>query len=258
VAPRAVAGALAAGWGVLAVAHVVVVVGLRQLLRLPVPAGLAALVDVNGEGNLPAWYQTALLLACAAGLAALGSVRPRSAPRGPVPDRWAWRGLAAVFLYLALDEALQVHERTVPPLRRLAFGGTPLEDVGWVVPAAGLCVALGVALLRFLAHLPGPTRRAFAAAGALYLAGALGLEVAGGWWSFRFGYDSPGFGLLAAAEETLEAAGLLVFLHALLGYAAAAWGPVLVTISDRPAPPAGGTDRAERNERNTTTPGDPM
>ena len=243
VAPRAVARALAAAWGVLAAAHVVVV-GLQQLLRRPVPEGVAALVDLNGEGNLPAWYQAALLLACAAGLAGIGAARPGAGPGGRFPYRWAWRGLAAVFLYLALDEAISIHERAVLPLRRLAFGGTPFEDVGWVFPAAALGAALGVALLRFLVHLPGPTRRAFALAAGLYLAGAIGMEVAGGWWSFRFGYDSPGFGLLVVVEETLEAAGLLVFLHALLGYAAAAWGQVLVTISDHPQPPGGASPRA--------------
>jgi hypothetical protein len=235
----------------------VVVFGLQVLLRLPGPEEVQQLVNLGGEGNLPAWYHSTLLLACAAVLAGIGAARPRAArPRAArpraAPDRWAWRGLAAVFLCLALDEAISLHERAALFLGQVAFKNTPLEDVAWVFPAAALCAVLGVALLPFLAHLPGRTRWAFGLAGALYLGGAVGIEVVGGWWSFFRGYDSPGFGLLVTAEETLEAAGLLAFLHALLGYVAAAWGPVLVTISDRPAQPAWEADSAERNR---TAPG---
>ena len=239
VVPRAVTLALAAAWGVLVAAYVVVEIGLQQLLGLPAPEEVAQLVNLDGEGNPSAWYHSTLLLACAAVLAGLGAARP-----GAAPDRWAWRGLAAVFLYLALDEAFSLHELAAVFLGRVAFGGTPLENVGWVFPAAGLCAVLAVALLRFLARLPGRTRWAFGLAGALYLGGAVGIEVVGGWWSFVYGYDSPGYSLLLDVEETLETAGLLAFLHALLGYAPAAWGQVLVTISDHPQPPGGASPRA--------------
>src|SRR3712207_6289335 len=65
--------------------------------------------DAVREGSIPTLLTTLLLLACAA-LAALIARSARGESR--------WMLLAIILLALAIDEAVQLHEATVLPLRR--------------------------------------------------------------------------------------------------------------------------------------------
>jgi hypothetical protein len=178
-----------------------------------VDSPLVPLLSLSEEANLPTWYSSMLLLACAVALAAVASdVRQRG-------ERWFghWAALAAVFAYMSLDETAQLHERL--------NGFFTLRGVfyfGWIIPAGIIVAAIGLAYLRFVLQLPPSTRRRFVVAGVLYVGGALVMEVPLGLWSTRYGEANLGYCLIDAVEESMEMFGASLFFIAILQHRVAA------------------------------------
>lgn len=167
-------------------------------------------LSLSVEGNLPTWYSSALLLGC--GLLLLlnaAGVRQSAAPSTGYWRRWTLLG--AIFLFMSLDEAVELHEN----LGRFADLHGVLH-FSWVIPAGIIVLGLGLAYIPFLRHLPVPTARRFIVAGVLYVGGALFLELPLGWWTERAGEHSLGYALIDWVEETLEMLGSTLFLLALL------------------------------------------
>jgi hypothetical protein len=215
VEPRRVAQVLVA-------AVVVLVAGsfAGQVLRLVFGYdhvyGLVPLFYVDREANLPAWYSSMTLLLSAALLWSIAS----DARRAGRPHARLWAALAAVFLLLSIDEAAGVHE-TVSVL----IGGL-VPDAGvlffaWVVPGALFVLGMGAVYFRFLLHLPPRTRALVVVAGGCFCFGALGMEMATGYYmSLHDTKRSLAYLLLTHGEELLEMVGVAVFVYALLDYRA--------------------------------------
>lgn len=165
--------------------------------------GAAAVLSLSYEGNLPTWYASALPLLIAALLAWIAALTPA--------DRPYWRGLALGFLLISIDEVVGGHEH----LSALFDTGGVLY-FGWVIPAGALVLVLGLTYLGFLRRLPRETAKQFTLAGALYLTGALLLELPLGYWTERHGDDGLGYALIDWCEETLEFVGLTLFARHLL------------------------------------------
>ena len=165
------------------------------------PEPLVELLSLSFEGNVPTWYASALLVLASAGFA-------RCAERAP--GERAWWGLAALFAYASLDEAIEIHEHLGSFVR-----GRGLLYFGWVIPGAAIAALIALALSRFFFRLPPIDRRRFAIAAALYLGGALGMELPLGFWTERAGDDNLVYGVLDWVEETLELAGVTTLLLAL-------------------------------------------
>lgn len=184
--------------------------------------GLVRLFNVDDEMNLPTWYASMTLAASSVLLALIGFAR-RTAGKA---DSWYWLGLSLVFLYVSADEAAFMHELLNPVLRQsLVLPG--LLYYGWV--SAGIVVVAvgGLLYARFVWRLPRPIRRAFILAAALYLGGALGVEMLGAAHAYRYGVDNLGYSIWTTIEEALEMAGVIVFIHGLLRQLEAD-GPVLL------------------------------
>lgn len=81
-----------------------------------------------------------------------------------------------------------------------------------------LAVIFALAYLKFLAHLPTKTRNLFILAGALYIGGALGLEIMAGHQESLDTYNELLYKLFTTLEELWEKLGVLVFIYALLTY----------------------------------------
>lgn len=130
-----------------------------------------AFVNVNGEANLPAWWNAGLLL-----LVSLGAFGSR-AVAGQSPARRGWLVVAVVALIMSLDEISSLHER----LGGLMLStGMMLPTFLWLVP--GVAIAGGLAALLFRAGpgLPVATRRPLLLAMFCYGGGALGVEALNG------------------------------------------------------------------------------
>lgn len=182
--------------------------------------GLVPLFDLDSEANVPSWFSSALLGACALVLAQIGdSVRRQGGP--PAVFERHWKGLAIVFALLSMDELCSVHEKLILPMRTLLHAGGLLYFT-WVVPGLLFVGVLSAFYLRFLQHLDRELRLQFLWAAMLYLGGAVGMEMVDGWWSQHRGQDNMAYVLLVMVEESLEMMGAIVFLCDLIRHATGA------------------------------------
>jgi len=188
---------------------------------------LIPLFSLSIEGNFPTWYATCLLLCCGLLLLVIAaSVRQTGASFAR-----RWQFLGCVFLFMSLDEAIEIHEN----LGRLFDLAGVLHGVlffSWVVPASFFLLLMGLLYLPFLLRLPAPTRWRVVLAGSLYVGGALLLELPLGAWTVRHGHDNLTYALIDWVEETLELLGATLFLLSLLGYLRETFGPLQLSEAD--------------------------
>jgi len=220
VRARPVARSLLAVVVSLAAGHLAALVWLGPLSSRR-PSELMRLLDLNAEANLPTWFSSSLLLLCALLLGLVAAVRRRLAD----PLARHWLAAAVIFALLSLDEAAAIHELSVKPLRA-ALGASGALHFTWVVPGALFAFAFALANVRFLRSLPARTRRAFLLAGALYLAGTLGMEMVGGVYHASRQALSPAYRAVVVVEEVLEMLGLVLFAWAILDHLAREQGDV--------------------------------
>lgn len=186
------------------------------------------LFRLDGERNLPTYFAAFLLLFAASLLAVVAIVKRRWS------DRYArhWAGLAVTFLLISIDELVGVHEMTSPALR--AFGGTrsTFPDASALLLSA-LVLLFTLLFFRFAIHLPRTTRALFLCAAALYVTGALGAEMVEGLVVQWQGAESALYTMVTTIEESLEMGGVILFIHALLGYLATDLGGPRLQLSAR-------------------------
>jgi len=178
---------------------------------LAVPPALVGFFSLSYETNLPTWYASVLLFSASAALFAIARDQPEEAP-----FRRHWQLLGSGFAFMSLDEAIEIHEHAhllVDPW--LETGG--VLYFSWVLPAGAVVVALALVFLPFLRALARPLGRRFVVAAALYLGGALLMELPLGAWTELHGTDNLGYGLIDWLEESLELFGAAYFLSTLLG-----------------------------------------
>ena len=185
--------------------------------------GLVPLFYVNSEQNIPTYFSMLLLLFAASLLAVIAVL----VGKRKEPHTSKWTILSVGFLYMAFDEGFQVHERLVSPIRSLlGHGKLGFLYHAWVIPGIVLVFVLGFFFLRFLLYLPVTARLGFLVAGALYIGGAIGIETIGGRYSELHGAQNWTYSMIATVEESLEMAGLIVFIRALLNFVAGAFEEV--------------------------------
>lgn len=176
---------------------------------------------VDAEYNIPTLFSTFILF-CASLLLALITFFERK--QGNVDMRY-WAILALGFLYMAVDETIQIHERFGIPFRRLLNN----EHLGilhhfWIIPGIAIVIILGLFFLRFYLRLPKKTRRNFFISAFLYIGGAIGIENIGGYYTQLYGENTLSYTMIATVEEGLEMAGVIVFIWSLLIYLSEKYG----------------------------------
>jgi hypothetical protein len=194
--------------GILVAGHLLVTLGAalghEELL------GVSGLLNLADEGNVPTLFSALALLLCAGASALNAALEP--AP-GQVTG---WRLLAAGFLFLACDEASQIHE---------LFDQLPLgTSYAWMFP--------------FAVRLPSAPRLLLIVGASLYVGSALGMELVEFAVVRRFTedfYANWRFSLFITLEEAGEMVGVAIMLNALLRNLAAGGG---VALRLSPLPPA--------------------
>lgn len=163
--------------------------------------------DVDREANLPAWFQSGLIVVIAI---LLWSIAADSAAR---ENRWTvhWRLLAIAMVYLSIDELTEIHEQTIAPLQRL-FGLDGFLYFAWIALAVPLLGVFGLFFLSFLRALPRPTARGIIVAFALYVGGAVAVEMVGGKLYSTIGRETMRYASVVSVEEALEMLGMTIFL----------------------------------------------
>jgi hypothetical protein len=182
---------------------------------------LYVVFDLWDEVSIPSWYSASLLLVCAALLGVIAVTKRQAGDR----YRRHWTGLALIFLALSIDDASDLHGHTSYQLQATFETGGFLA-YAWVIPAAVACVVVGLAYLRFLSDLPAPIRWRFLIGGALFITGALVMEMIEGRYDTQHGVENMPYRIMVAIEESLEMAGVVIFISALLSYLSSIAGTV--------------------------------
>ncbi|MBX0332197.1 multidrug transporter [Pontibacter sp. HSC-14F20] len=170
--------------------------------------------NFNGESNIPAFFSSVMLLA-ASGLLFLTHRQHKSAAK--VSYTWHWFILGCIFLFMAIDENTQIHERVADFVRpHLVTDLSGMLHWAWVVPYGVLTLAVVAYFLRFVLRLPTYTRNLILLSGALFVTGALGLEFFEGYLYKLYGIDHLYNRILYCLEELMEMSGVALFIYALL------------------------------------------
>lgn len=188
-------------------------IAITQYADLPkVEEHLVRIIDFDKERNIPAFYSSLAIL-CASIILACISRAEKS--RGG--DSKRWMGLSVLFLFLALDEAVSIHELLSGPTRTLMDLDGALY-LAWVVPYSLLVVGLVFIYGKFLFNLPFAIRVLFVLSGVAFVSGAVGLELLGSNYHYIGNAGDPGYALLYTMEELLEMLGVAIFVYGLLFY----------------------------------------
>ena len=168
--------------------------------------------SLTEEQNVPTWWSSLLLAACAVTVSFIAATTPRA----PRRFKGHWALLSAIFCYMSIDEFVEIHEW----LNSIeAFDNrSGFLHYGWVIPAGVLVAVFALSYLKFLFHLPPKTRIAVALAGLLFVGGAVGTELILGAWTDAHGESNFTWAAIGAVQESMEMMGSSLFLVAMLRY----------------------------------------
>lgn len=170
------------------------------------------LFNLDGEANVPAWYTSAQLL-LAGTLFVLVAVS-RTEDRVVAP--WFAALAGAGLIFLSADEVVGVHENVTALLQPVAFMPRFNDGHGMWIPVylAIIGIAALATMRSWLAVWRAERRGSIvlAAGVALFLAGAVGIEIISYGGVRDAGPTDPRYTLLVAAEEGLELLGASLML----------------------------------------------
>lgn len=169
--------------------------------------------NLDAEGNIPTFFSTMFLIFSAV---ILGTIAISKKNDG---DRYAlhWLTLFIIFFLMAFDEAASLHDMLDRPLKYL-INTDGIFYFTWVIPAMIFLLVFLVSYLKFWLHLPLQSKIQIAFAFILYISGALGFEIISGSYKSNFSEPNLNYILITNIEETLEFAGIVLFIYALLKY----------------------------------------
>jgi hypothetical protein len=208
ISPKRVALVLGIGSLILIVLHVLACIPMVLIEERAYPLGILSL---DGEKNIPAMYSTVLLWFNAFIFLCITGVVPRKAY-----GKSYWFGLFLIFLFLGLDESIEIHERCMEVVKNVV-GASGIFHFSWVIPYGLGLMALGLLYLKFYLKLPKDTRILMFVAAVLFVGGAMGIEMLSG-----LIIESLGKGVVyyiaVMFEEGLEMAGSIVLIYTFLRY----------------------------------------
>jgi hypothetical protein len=168
-------------------------------------------LNMDDEISVPTWWQQSLNLAGAVVCFLVAGIR-RRAGEG---DVGRWRILGAIFVYLSLDEGTQLHEGLIDPMQRMFDIDSGPLLFAWVIPGMLALLAFAAFYLRFWLALPSRPRLFVGLGGAVFVGGALGIEMLGG--IYRTTEEAgEGYALFTGFEEAFEMVGASLFVYGVL------------------------------------------
>ena len=129
--------------------------------------------SMENEGNFPTYF-SAFILFFAAVLFGIISKGLRLSKK---PEWQYWSGLSLIFVFLSLDEAIQIHEKLDTDLIWSSFETYDLLAWPWVILYGALAMLIMIVYFKFWWDMPIKYRISFAVAALLYVGSALGFEM---------------------------------------------------------------------------------
>ena len=172
---------------------------------------LFSLFFIDGEGNVPAIFSTWLFL-----INALLFLIVWKAACLAGDSHKIWLFLSSVFVFLALDESISIHERLINPLRE-TLGATGIFYYTWIIPYGIGVVLLSIFAIPVFWRMQKKIRFWFGLAAAIYLFAAIGLEMISGKYLVMMNEKKDIVWIfMITLEESLEMVGLIILVYALL------------------------------------------
>lgn len=229
VSPRKLLILLLLMIGILLSANIMSIVVFHGFDHTPASMAFVAIFNFDYEKNVPTLFSSLQLIVVGLILSIIG-VKQKSNREIYVP----WLALAVIFLFLAIDETAELHER-LTTLTRDAVD--PIRLTGslffaWVIPYGLGVLVLVIALSNFLLRLPRKTALLFTASGAIYITGAIGFEMLGAGYFESYSSGRAIYSVFYTCEELLEMLGVSLFIYALLAYISNEFQYVKFTIKD--------------------------
>jgi hypothetical protein len=175
--------------------------------------GYIEMLDFDIEANLPSLYSALVILLCASVLAVIGKSQRQFG------NHRHWWGLAVIFAFLGMDEAIGLHEEIGDAFETLELiSAEGYLYFMWVVPYSVILLSIAAVYLRFWWRLPSDTRWGFLISALLFLLGAVVLETISAAEADANSTDTVYYSCLYTVEELLEMVAMAYFLKLLLTY----------------------------------------
>ena len=172
-------------------------------------------MDVDRELTIPTIFSVVLLFSTALVLYAIAVLKKKRKDK----FTWSWYVLALGFLYMAFDEGSSIHELTTMPIRRALGEKLPgFLSFAWLIPGISVILIVAIIYLRFYFSLPKRTKKLMLLSAIVYLGGLVGIEMIGGNYASIYGIKNLTYNLIVTIEESLEMAGMVLFIYTLLDY----------------------------------------
>jgi len=174
--------------------------------------GLTYFFNIDEEWNLPTFFSVFLFIFIAIILYIIFKTLHREKKK----NTFYWLSLSILFILLGIDESVAIHERFIEPLRDwLNLSG--IFYYGWVILGILFIFVIFILYIKFLKSLTPKIRNWIILAGIVYIAGALGMEMVGGWY-FEIHDNDFLYQIIVTVEEVLEILGLIIFIKTLLSH----------------------------------------
>jgi len=211
ISPRKIIQGLGLAILFLIIAHVFVT--LYRLLLGRALFGLVWRFDLMSDKSVPTWYASVTLLICFVLLLMISLAKRK------VGDRYThhWEVLSAIFLFLSLDETATIHEWSGNLVSK-AFQTSDFLNYPWVIFGVIFVIILVPAYLKFFLDLPAKIKWLFFISGTIYVGGGIGVEMINARHESLHGWENLTYSMMTALEESLEMAGVAIFIYALLLY----------------------------------------
>jgi len=187
---------------------------LHYILGLDFVHGFVIMFNLDKENNIPTYFSSLLLLIASSNLYAISKAMKKH------DDIYTnhWLYLSIVFLFLSIDETASFHELLILPLRSVFNISSGIFYFSWVIVGFAVVIILATIYFPFFLKLPKSIKVSFAFAAGLYIGGALGLELLGGFYSSNYGENNLIYSLITTIEETLEMIGIVIFINSLIKF----------------------------------------
>ena len=187
--------------------------------------GLSPLFDLNKEANIPSVFSSLILLLSSIILTIIALLKVRYRESFFLH----WSGLATLFFFLFIDEAVSLHELLTTPIR-MALNTSAFFYYAWIIPYGMLLLLFIIGYYKFILHLPVKIRFLFIIAGITYIIGAIGFEMFGGYYDELYGQQTIIYAVCVLFEESLEMTGIVLFIYSLLLYLTLHYKKLLIEI----------------------------
>ena len=168
------------------------------------------LFRLDSEANIPSAFSAGILFAVAVQMFT-ASKRERALH---LRTALAWSFLGVIFIYLGIDEIFSLHEIFLDSSFLPRFDA--FFHFRWVILGIILVATVATVFFPFLLRLPRITAIRLFIAGAVYVSGALGLEMIGGYLAETFGQRSVPYVIETLLEESLENIGIVLAFRCLI------------------------------------------